>query len=155
MPISSLACGLQADLVPEADQKRLMVLLSCLNTEAKIVVTRESRVDPNAVMGTGRFSLEKAARSAGWLKVLISRPFLSVNARPFLLPARVFFCELSPGSGRIEIMDKGSDGPLLMRFLGGTADASGGREYQARDGRVWHRQLCVSRTAAVPPGKAA
>ena len=99
MPISVLACGLQADLVPEADQKRLMALLSCLNTEAEIVVTRESRVDPNAVMGTGRFSLEKAARSAGWLKVLISRPTLCVNARSISLPGCVFFCELSQGFG--------------------------------------------------------
>lgn len=109
VPINSVACGLQADLVPEADQKRLMALLRCLNTEAEIVVTRESRVDPNAVMGTGRFSLEKAARSAGWLKVLISRPILSVNARPISLSACVFFCQLSPGSGSISSMDKGSD----------------------------------------------
>ncbi|EIE20842.1 cobW-domain-containing protein, partial [Coccomyxa subellipsoidea C-169] len=53
-----------------ADVKRLTALLSCLNTEAEVVVTRESRVDPKAVMGTGLFSLEKAARAAGWLKTL-------------------------------------------------------------------------------------
>ncbi len=62
---------LQADLVPESDLKRMKALLRCLNTEAEIVVTKESRLDPNAVLGTGLFSLEKAARAAGWLKVLL------------------------------------------------------------------------------------
>ncbi|BDA42376.1 probable metal chaperone YciC at N-terminal half [Coccomyxa sp. Obi] len=60
----------KADLVPESDLKRLKALLRCLNTEAEIVVTKESRVDPGAVLGTRRFSLEKAARAAGWLKTL-------------------------------------------------------------------------------------
>jgi len=56
--------------VPEPDLKRLSALLHCLNPDAEVVVTNESRVDPKAVMGTGRFSLEKAARAAGWLKVI-------------------------------------------------------------------------------------
>ncbi len=68
---------LQADLVPESDLNRLKALLRCLNTEAEIVVTKESRVDPCAVLGTRRFSLEKAARAAGWLKVL--RPYDSMS----------------------------------------------------------------------------
>lgn len=69
---------LQADLVPESDLKRLKALLRCLNTEAEIIVTRESRVDPSAVLGTRRFSLEKAARAAGWLKVLVPSDFMSL-----------------------------------------------------------------------------
>lgn len=60
---------MQADLIPKGELRRLTALLRCLNTEAEIRVTQESRVEPEAVMGTGRFSLEKAARAAGWLKV--------------------------------------------------------------------------------------
>lgn len=59
--------------MPDPDLKRLTALLHCLNPEAEVVVTSESRVDSKAVMGTGRFSLEKAARAAGWLKVIWTR----------------------------------------------------------------------------------
>ena len=57
--------------MPEREVGRLTALLRALNPEARILVTHESRVAPKEVVGTGRFSMERAARAAGWLKVSV------------------------------------------------------------------------------------
>lgn len=122
--------GLQADLVPEADVKRLTALLSCLNTEAEVVVTRESRVDPKAVMGTGLFSLEKAARAAGWLKVLTLCYTPSLALRSPAIHSGVFvrlageFSQFGQSANCLGFW--GLCCLLLMSLLGVHADASGG-----------------------------
>ncbi len=56
-------------MVPKREVGRLTTLLRALNPEARIHVTKESRVAPKEVVGTGRFSMERAARAAGWIKV--------------------------------------------------------------------------------------
>jgi G3E family GTPase len=48
---------------------KLKALLRALNTEARILVTTESKVEPDLVMGTGLFSMERAENAPGWLKV--------------------------------------------------------------------------------------
>ena len=64
-----MSAAWQADLVPQRELGRLTALLRALNPEAHVTVTKESRVAPREVVGTGRFSMERAARAAGWLKV--------------------------------------------------------------------------------------
>ncbi|EIE18308.1 cobalamin synthesis protein P47K, partial [Coccomyxa subellipsoidea C-169] len=53
-----------------AELARLEALLHSLNTEAKVIATKEGAVAPKAIMGTGRFSLEKAETAPGWLKAM-------------------------------------------------------------------------------------
>ncbi|CAL8467382.1 g6919 [Coccomyxa elongata] len=57
-----------ADLVSAPDLSKLKALLRHLNTEAEVITSKESRVAPKAIMGTGKFSLEKAEAAPGWLK---------------------------------------------------------------------------------------
>ena len=56
-------------MVSEDEARRLQGLLRTLNPRAHIVPTVHSRVPLSAVVNTGRFSMEEAARSAGWLQV--------------------------------------------------------------------------------------
>lgn len=58
------------DLVGAAERHRLLGLLRTLNPSADIIPTQNSEVDLEAVINTGKFSFEKAARSAGWLQSL-------------------------------------------------------------------------------------
>ena len=59
----------KSDLVTGGEAARLLGLLRTLNPGADILPTRHSQVPLARVLHTGRFSLEKAAQSAGWLKV--------------------------------------------------------------------------------------
>lgn len=59
--------------MPKREVARLTALLRALNAEARVIVTKESRVEPDQVVGTGLFSMERAARAAGWLKVCMGR----------------------------------------------------------------------------------
>ena len=87
----------KADLVGEAEQRRLLGLLRSLNPEAQIITAVNSEVDMAAVINTGRFSFEKAARSAGWLKASLifccpvgfslPLPILEHLSCPLLTPA--------------------------------------------------------------------
>ncbi|EFN52146.1 hypothetical protein CHLNCDRAFT_58985 [Chlorella variabilis] len=60
----------KVDLVSAEEQRRLLGLLHTLNPGADVIPTQHARVPLTAVINTGRFSMEKAARSAGWLKTL-------------------------------------------------------------------------------------
>ena len=51
------------------EQARLLGLLRTLNPGADIQPTRQSVVPLSKVINTRRFSFEKAAQTAGWLKV--------------------------------------------------------------------------------------
>jgi G3E family GTPase len=57
------------DLVSAEEQARLLGLLRTLNPGADIQPTRQSVVPLSKVINTRRFSFEKAAQNAGWLKV--------------------------------------------------------------------------------------
>lgn len=58
------------DLVPPEDVSRLEAMLRHLNPEARVVRAERGAVPLDAVMGTGLFDFEKAARAPGWLKEL-------------------------------------------------------------------------------------
>jgi len=60
----------KADLVSSDELAQLQALLKHLNPEARQIVTTRGRVDPKAIIGTGLFDMEKAARMPGWVKEL-------------------------------------------------------------------------------------
>jgi G3E family GTPase len=62
-------CHLQVDLVSAEERRQLLGLLRTLNPGAELIPTRQSHVSLDRVINTGRFSLEQAARRAGWLQV--------------------------------------------------------------------------------------
>jgi G3E family GTPase len=71
--------GLQMDLVSAKERRRLLGLLGTLNPGADILPTRQSAVPLARIINTQRLmmmmmmrasiTIEKAAQSAGWLKV--------------------------------------------------------------------------------------
>jgi G3E family GTPase len=58
----------KADLVSPAELARLASILHTLNPRAKLEVASYGRVDLAAVLDTGLFDFEQAARAPGWLK---------------------------------------------------------------------------------------
>ncbi|CAA0080762.1 Putative metal chaperone YciC [Zhongshania aliphaticivorans] len=58
----------KTDLVDEATLDRLIAVLKTLNTEAEIVPILNGDVDIGRVLGTGKFSFERAQLAPGWLK---------------------------------------------------------------------------------------
>ena len=58
----------KTDLVDEATLKRLTSVLKVLNTEAEIFPICNGQVNINQVLGTGKFSFERAQQAPGWLK---------------------------------------------------------------------------------------
>jgi G3E family GTPase len=53
----------KTDLVKEAHLQRLIAVLKSLNTEARIIPIRHGQVDIEQVLGTGRFSFERAKQA--------------------------------------------------------------------------------------------
>lgn len=60
----------KCDLVPESQLKEVMALVKKLNPSAHIIPASHGKVDVHAILDTKRFSFEKAALSAGWLRSL-------------------------------------------------------------------------------------
>lgn len=58
------------DLVTPEEVERLAGILRQLNREAEIVRAAHGRVPLRALLGTGRFSFERAAQAPGWLREL-------------------------------------------------------------------------------------
>lgn len=58
----------KTDLVDKATLERLIAVLKTLNTEATIVPIQQGKVDVRQVLGTGKFSFERAQQAPGWLK---------------------------------------------------------------------------------------
>ncbi|MBN7796087.1 zinc metallochaperone GTPase ZigA [Parahaliea mediterranea] len=58
----------KTDLVDEATLHRLIAVLKTLNTEAAIVPIQQGQVAIDQVLGTGKFSFERAQQAPGWLK---------------------------------------------------------------------------------------
>jgi G3E family GTPase len=58
----------KTDLVSSEQLKRLTVILKTLNTEAEIVPITNGEIALDKVLGTNRFSFERAEQAAGWLK---------------------------------------------------------------------------------------
>jgi G3E family GTPase len=60
----------KCDLADEDVLNRTETILRSLNPEARIIRSTKSRVPLSELLNTGRFQLEKAAASPGWMKVL-------------------------------------------------------------------------------------
>jgi len=58
----------KTDLVSKAHTKQVLAVIRSLNTEAKILPISEGAIDLAEVLGTSKFSFEKAQQSPGWLK---------------------------------------------------------------------------------------
>jgi G3E family GTPase len=58
----------KTDLVSSEQLKRLTAILKTLNTEAEIVPITNGEIALDKVLGTNRFSFERAEQAAGWLK---------------------------------------------------------------------------------------
>ncbi|GAA0348268.1 zinc metallochaperone GTPase ZigA [Bowmanella denitrificans] len=60
----------KTDLVDNAELERLKVILSTLNTSARIIPIQHGQVPVSAILGTGLFDFDKAQQVPGWLKEL-------------------------------------------------------------------------------------
>ncbi|MBB3060326.1 G3E family GTPase [Microbulbifer rhizosphaerae] len=58
----------KSDLVDDPTLQKLIAVLKTLNTEADIVPIHHGQVDISQVLGTGKFSFERAQQAPGWLK---------------------------------------------------------------------------------------
>ncbi|MFT5082870.1 MAG: G3E family GTPase [Lentisphaeria bacterium] len=58
----------KADLVNEDELQRTKAVIQTLNPDASIVMIQNGGVNLGDVLGTGKFSFEKAQQAAGWLK---------------------------------------------------------------------------------------
>ncbi|MEO0470607.1 MAG: GTP-binding protein [Bacteroidota bacterium] len=60
----------KTDLVPPEELKNLEAVVRSFNRDAKIIHTTRSAVELNEIINTGRFDLDTASQSAGWVKEL-------------------------------------------------------------------------------------
>jgi G3E family GTPase len=60
----------KTDLVPAAELKELRAILHHLNPVAEIIESQRGKVDLQKILNTGRFDMDKAQASAGWLREL-------------------------------------------------------------------------------------
>lgn len=58
----------KTDLVSADALQQLTAVLKSLNTEAEIIPIRDGQIPLDRVLGTGRFSFERAQQAPGWLK---------------------------------------------------------------------------------------
>ncbi len=58
----------KTDLIDQAELDKLSAILRSLNATAEIIPMQNGNVPVNKVLGTGRFSFEKAQNAAGWLQ---------------------------------------------------------------------------------------
>ncbi|MGK3999000.1 zinc metallochaperone GTPase ZigA [Sorangium sp. So ce1024] len=60
----------KTDLVGDDEVERLTAMLRHLNPGARVIRACHGQVDPRAILGTGLFDFEEAARSPGWMREL-------------------------------------------------------------------------------------
>ncbi|BFM11221.1 zinc metallochaperone GTPase ZigA [Simiduia litorea] len=58
----------KTDLVSKAHTKKVLAVVRTLNPDARVLPLCEGEVDLAEVLGTGKFSFEKAQQAPGWLK---------------------------------------------------------------------------------------
>ncbi|MCD8483506.1 MAG: zinc metallochaperone GTPase ZigA [Verrucomicrobia bacterium] len=62
------------DRVDEAAKQRVLGIIKSINRKAEIIETVRSQLDPRAILGAGRFSLDEAETLPDWLKVIHGEP---------------------------------------------------------------------------------
>ena len=60
----------KTDLISPEQLKKIEGIIRSLNTDAKVLLTDNCKVELDSVLGTGLFDIERAQKSPGWLKVL-------------------------------------------------------------------------------------
>jgi G3E family GTPase len=60
----------KTDMVNSDELGKLISILRSLNTEAEIIPVIQGKIDLDIVLGTNRFSFERAQQASGWLKEL-------------------------------------------------------------------------------------
>ena len=60
----------KTDLVKEKEINQIKSAVKILNPNASISTTKHSKIDLNDVLRTGKFNMEEAELSAGWLQSL-------------------------------------------------------------------------------------
>ncbi|GAB2191630.1 zinc metallochaperone GTPase ZigA [Sessilibacter sp. MAH1] len=58
----------KTDLVDNNTLDRLIAVLKTLNTEAEIIPIKHGQISITSILGTGKFSFERAQQAPGWLK---------------------------------------------------------------------------------------
>ncbi|GAB2197025.1 zinc metallochaperone GTPase ZigA [Sessilibacter sp. MAH4] len=58
----------KTDLVDKNTLDHLIAVLKTLNTEAEIIPIRHGQISITSILGTGKFSFERAQQAPGWLK---------------------------------------------------------------------------------------
>ena len=61
----------KTDLVSQEELEHLQALLRKLNTDADIIMADHGKVPLDRVLNTGRFDMDAAQRSPGWIKELM------------------------------------------------------------------------------------
>ena len=153
----------KTDLVTPAELARLRAILAALNPAAALVEAAYAQVPLAAVLNTGRFSLDRAARAPGWLRELRGQhvpesleygisSFVFRAARPFhpgRLHALVFGSPALEGVLRSKgLFWLGCDGGMDQAGLW----AHAGRVFQFTAGREWWATVPADEW---PPGSAA
>ena len=60
----------KVDLVDDHQLATIEGCIRSLNTDAKVIRSKQAKVSLSSVLGTGLFDLDKAQKSPGWLKIL-------------------------------------------------------------------------------------
>jgi len=58
----------KTDLVSQAHTQEVLAVIRSLNTEATLIPISSGKIDLKEVLGTGKFSFDKAQQAPGWLK---------------------------------------------------------------------------------------
>lgn len=130
----------KTDLVPRETVAKLIGILKTLNTGAKIVPIVKGAVPLDEVLNTGRFDMESAQRSPGWIKELMNEhvpeteeygigSFVYRSRRPFH-PQRFWNLIQKPWKGVVR--SKGFFWlATRMEWVGGWSQAGGACKYES------------------------
>jgi G3E family GTPase len=130
----------KTDLVPQVTVEKLIGILKTLNTGAKVIPISQGQVPLEEVLNTGRFDMEAAQRSPGWIKELMNEhvpeteeygigSFVYRSRRPFH-PERFWNLIQRPWKGVVR--SKGFFWlATRMDWVGGWSQAGGACKYES------------------------
>ena len=137
----------KTDLVNHDDLNRLISILKTLNTEADIIPIENGKIDLDKVLGTQRFSFERAEQAAGWLKEMRGEhipeteeygigSFVYTARRPFY-PARFYAFLYQPWPEGKLIRSKGYFWLATRPEMAGQWNQAGGIAHHGFAGMFW------------------